>query len=84
MDGNIWEMLFVPTTLFVVVVLPIWLNLYYRDKRRHSRELSQDEWAEVERTLERAAKLEERIANLEAILDAQDSQWRQQSRGEIA
>ncbi len=78
MDGKIFALLFVPMILFITVVMPMWLNMYYRDKRRQSRELSQDEWAEVERTLERAAKLEERIANLEAILDAKDSHWRQQ------
>lgn len=81
MDGKIFALLFVPTILFITVVLPMWLNMYYKDKRRQSRELSQDEWAEVERTLERAAKLEERIANLEAILDAQDSHWKEKSRG---
>jgi phage shock protein B len=79
MEGKIFFLLFVPMILFITIVMPMWLRLYYRDKRRQSRELSQDEWAEVERTLERAAKLEERIANLEAILDAQDSHWRQKS-----
>ncbi len=73
--------LFVPMILFIVIVMPMWLNMHYKDKRRQSRELSQDEWAEVERTLERAAKLEERIANLEAILDAQDSHWKEKSGG---
>ncbi|MGI9294450.1 MAG: envelope stress response membrane protein PspB [Pseudomonadales bacterium] len=79
MEGKIFFLLFVPMILFITIVMPMWLRLYYKDKRRQSRELSQDEWAEVERTLERAAKLEERIANLEAILDAQDNHWRQQS-----
>ncbi|MGI9284343.1 MAG: envelope stress response membrane protein PspB [Pseudomonadales bacterium] len=79
MDGKIFALLFVPMILFITVVMPMWLNMYYRDKRRQSRELSQDEWAEVERTLERAAKLEERIANLEAILDAQDIHWKEKS-----
>ncbi len=78
MSGLVFTIIFVPLVVFLVIVMPTWLVLHYRDKQRQSRELSVDEWHEIEQTLERAGKLEERIATLELILDAEHKGWRNQ------
>lgn len=78
MSGLVFTIIFVPLVVFLVIVMPTWLVLHYRDKQRQSRELSVDEWHEIEQTLERAEKLEERIATLELILDAEHKGWRNQ------
>ena len=78
MSGLVFTIIFVPFLAFLVIVMPTWLVLYYRDKQRQSRELSVDEWHEISQTLERAEKLEERIATLELILDAEHKGWRNQ------
>ncbi len=78
MNGLTFTIIFVPLMAFLVIVLPTWLTLHYRDRRRQSRELSVEEWQDIEQTLERAEKLEERIATLESILDSEHEGWRHQ------
>ena len=78
MSGLVFTLIFVPLLAFVVIVMPTWLTLHYRDQRRQSRELSTDEWNEIEQILARAEKLDERIATLELILDAEHKGWRNQ------
>lgn len=73
----VWIVL-VPLILFLTVVMPMWLRLHYREKSRQGRELSSEEWKELEETLEKAEKLEQRIITLERILDETDSNWRDQ------
>lgn len=70
------KLAFVPMILFIVIVLPTWLNLHYRDKRRQGRELSAEEWADLEDTLNQLEKMEQRVIALEQILDEKDSAWR--------
>lgn len=70
--------MFVPMILFLTVVAPMWLRLHYREKRRQGRELSTEEWNELEQTLQKAEKLEQRIATLERILDENNANWRDQ------
>lgn len=67
----------VPMILFLVVVVPVWLNLHYGEKRRQGRELSSAEWNDFEATLEKAEKLEQRVITLERILDDRDPRWRE-------
>ncbi len=69
--------MFVPMILFLTVVMPMWLRLHYREKRRQSRELSAEEWQELEETLAKAEQLEQRVATLEQILDDSQAHWRQ-------
>ena len=76
MNGYVFTLVFVPLMSFIVVVLPMWIVLSYRDRNRRSRALSDDEWTEIRRTLELSEKLDQRLASLEAILDSDHKGWR--------
>lgn len=76
MNGLVFALIFVPVLAFLLVVLPMWLTLYYRDRNRQSHALSSEEWQEIRRTLELSDKLDQRIATLEAILDRDNKGWR--------
>jgi phage shock protein B len=76
MNGYVFVLLFVPLMAFIVVVLPTWVVLHYRDRNRHSHTLSADEWRELQRMLETTERLESRLASLEAILDSEHKGWR--------
>lgn len=76
MSSYVFTLLFVPLIAFIVIVLPIWVTLYYRDRSRAGRELNADEWQEINRMLEQAERLEQRVNSLEAILDHQTPDWR--------
>jgi phage shock protein B len=78
MNGFVFTLIFIPLIAFVLVVLPLWIVLYYRDSSRRSRALSEDEWNEIRRTLELSEKLEQRLVTLEAILDAEHKGWREE------
>lgn len=74
---NLFEFLFVPTILFMLVVAPIWIALHYRSVNRSSRGLNAEDRDNVERLLETVDTLSERIATLEALLDAEHGDWRE-------
>ena len=73
---RIAAIMFVPLIVFLTVVVPMWLRLHYREKGRQAKELSADEWSELEQTLKSAEELEQRVATLEKILDETNSNWR--------
>lgn len=73
---KIAAIMFVPLIVFLTVVVPMWLRLHYREKGRQGKELSADEWSELELTLKSAEELEQRVATLERILDETNSNWR--------
>ncbi len=73
-----FEFMFVPTILFLTVVMPIWLTMHYRSVNRSARGLSGDDREAVEHMLETVDKLGERIQILESILDADHPDWRKQ------
>ena len=81
---NGFEFFFVPMVLFLVIVAPIWIVMHYRSVNRSSRSLSDDDRESIDTMLVTVDKLNERIASLEAILDADHPNWRQQenTRGE--
>jgi len=81
---NGFEFLFVPMVLFLVIVAPIWIVMHYRSVNRSSRSLSEDDRESIDTMLVTVDKLNERIGSLEAILDADHPNWRQQenTRGE--
>ena len=72
---NLFEFLLVPTILFMVVVAPVWLH--YRSVNRSSRGLNAEDRDNFERLLETVDTLSERIATLEALLDAEHGDWRE-------
>lgn len=76
-----FEFMFVPTILFLTVVMPIWLTMHYRSVNRSSRSLNAEDREAVELMLETADKLTDRIQALESILDVDHPDWRsRQSR----
>ena len=81
---NGFEFFFVPMVLFLVIVAPIWIVMHYRSVNRSSRSLSEADRESIDTMLVTVDKLNERIASLEAILDADHPNWRQQenTRGE--
>ena len=72
-----FEFMFLPTILFLTVVMPIWLTMHYRSVNRSSRSLNVEDREAVEHMLETADKLTDRIQALESILDADHPDWRQ-------
>ena len=67
---------FVPTIVFIVVVLPLWLLLHYLTRWRASRGLSAEDERMLADLWKNARRLEERVATLETILDAEAPGWR--------
>lgn len=78
------EFFFVPMVLFLVIVAPIWIVMHYRSVNRSSRSLSDDDRESIDTMLVTVDKLNERIVSLEAILEADHPNWKQQehTRGE--
>ena len=73
-----WKFMFVPTILFMVIVAPIWITMHYRSVRHSSRNLNGEDRELVEHLLATVDTLTDRIGALEAILDDDHPQWRQQ------
>lgn len=73
-----FEFMFVPTILFLTVVMPIWITMHYRSVNRSSRNLDHSDREAVEHMLETVDKLSDRIQALESILDSDHPDWRQQ------
>ena len=71
------QFMFVPTILFMVVVAPIWITMHYRSVSRSSRSLSDEDRENIEQMLVTVDKLTDRIGALESILDAEHSDWKQ-------
>ena len=67
---------FVPTIVFIVVVLPLWLLLHYLTRWRASRGLSTEDERMLADLWKNARRLEERVVTLETILDAEAPGWR--------
>ena len=72
------EFFFVPMVLFMVIVAPIWIVMHYRSVNRSSRSLSDDDRESIDTMLVTVDKLNERIVSLEAILEADHPNWKQQ------
>ena len=67
---------FVLAILLVVIVLPLWLLLHYVTRWRASRGLSSEDERMLADLWQNARRLEQRIATLETILDAEAPGWR--------
>lgn len=73
------ELMFVPLIVFLVIVAPIWLILHYATRNSASRKLTSKDEAMLEDLNESARRLDERLHNLERILDADSPNWRKPS-----
>lgn len=73
---SITEAIFVPTILFMLVVLPVWIVYHYKSKASTSEGLTAGEQAELEELVIAANKMAARIETLESILDVESPGWR--------
>jgi phage shock protein B len=62
--------------LLLVVVAPIWIVAHYATKWRTARMLSHDQERILAELYEHAKRMEQRMDNLERILDAEAPGWR--------
>ena len=65
-----------PLSIFLVLVAPLWLFLHYRDQKISNKGLSLQDQEKLEMLLERCEKMQKRIISLQAILDKEAPQWR--------
>jgi len=75
MDDNLTAVLIV----LISVLGPIWIVFHYKAKARAAGMLSASEVAVVDGLNQTALRLEQRVAALERILDAEVPAWRQAS-----
>ncbi|MCH8538025.1 MAG: envelope stress response membrane protein PspB [Alkalimonas sp.] len=75
---EIQQMIFVPMVLFMIFVAPLWVIMHYRSKSKMGQGLTDTELEQLNELAGRAEKMAERIKTLEAILDADSPNWRQQ------
>ncbi|QEQ96167.1 envelope stress response membrane protein PspB [Neptunomonas concharum] len=73
---------FVPTVIFLGLVLPLWLLLHYIGQWRSSKGLSAEDRHTLETALAEVSRLESRLETLETILDAEQPEWRKQHSSE--
>lgn len=78
---SFFEFMFVPMIVFLTVVVPIWITLHYRSLNNSSRALSDEDRESLEEMLETVDRMTDRIVNLEAILDADRPNWRNEKEG---
>ncbi|MEM7219175.1 MAG: envelope stress response membrane protein PspB [Pseudomonadota bacterium] len=75
MDGMVVAF-FVPTLVFIIFVLPLWLFMHYRTKQRTLNSLTEAERDDLKLMAVNAERMLERIATLEALLDEEAPDWR--------
>ena len=61
----------VPLILFLVIVAPIWIIAHYTTRWRMAKSLSAEDEKQFAELWQIAERMEERMANLERILDAE-------------
>jgi phage shock protein B len=65
-----------PIIVFLVLVAPVWLLLYYGTRRREANMLSADHQNILNEMAAVLERMESRLGTLEKILDAEDPRWR--------
>ena len=70
---------FIPLIMFHRHRCPIWLVLHYATRNSASKRLTTKDESLLEDLHENARRMEERIHNLERILDADAPEWRTRS-----
>ena len=81
-DMKLFDMLFVPMVLFMLIVVPTWIVMHYRSVSRSSSQLSEDDRQALEQMLVAVDQMADRIESLESILDADHPNWRQERGGQ--
>ncbi len=72
--------IFVPVIVFLVIVAPIWIILHYKSIARTADGLTSGERVELDDMIDVANKMAARIETLEAILDVENPEWREEQR----
>ena len=62
---------------FLVIVLPIWIIAHYATRWRTSKVITNADEQLLSELWESARKMEDRIRNLERILDEESPHWRE-------
>lgn len=75
-EVQVLGILIAPVVLFMIFVLPVWLVMHYLAKIKAAKGLSKEDESLMSELWEMAAKMEARIASLEAILDDEAPGWR--------
>lgn len=70
------EMALVPAIIFLVIVAPVWIIFHYLTKWRIAKTLSADDERMLSDLWHSASQMEDRIRQLEKILDAEAPGWR--------
>ncbi|MBY0508530.1 MAG: envelope stress response membrane protein PspB [Rhodospirillaceae bacterium] len=65
-----------PIIVFLVLVAPVWLLLYYGTRRREANMLSSDHQNILNEMTAVLERMEARLGTLEKILDVEDPRWR--------
>jgi phage shock protein B len=71
-------MLEVPLILFVVVVAPIWIIAHYTTRWRMAKSLTPEDEKQFAELWQMVERMEERMGNIERILDADGAAGEQQ------
>ena len=74
------QFLFVPTILFLTVLGPIWVVMHYLTRRREAKTLLAEEEEALNKLLDTADRMEERLESLEKILEADDPNWKDKTQ----
>jgi phage shock protein B len=72
-------MLEVPLILFLVIVAPIWIIAHYTTRWRTAKSLSAEDEKQFSELWQIAERMEERMTNLERILDAEGPEREKQA-----
>ncbi len=66
---------FVPTVIFLGMIVPLWLILHYASRWRSSKGLSEEDKQTLDVAMKEVERLESRLETLETILDAEQPDW---------
>ena len=70
------QFLFVPAVLFMVIVAPLWLIFHYVTVWKTQRNAGRADQGALNAMSDTARRLENRVAALEKLLDAEAPGWR--------
>jgi phage shock protein B len=73
---NVLGILFVPAVLFMVIVAPLWLIFHYVTVWKTQRNAGRADPSALNGMRDTARRLEDRVAALEKLLDAEAPGWR--------
>ncbi len=73
-----FDFVHVPLIIFMAVVAPLWIITHYVMRWRSTKTLSSEDEKILAELWESVPKMENRIKNLERILDAEVPNWREQ------